>query len=221
MRTSRCFNSKYPQLQLLHPFLHFLDTTEDLALLIPLYLCLNSQFILSPKNYVISIIPFSLVHISSYRIPLDALSVFIKTKRSKITSIPISLCTFHWLPFLCCTSKLLKGLSSPLLYFLNSYTLPNTSQFCLGSIIPLNNSILVPVTPHIHRFKSSFFFFFFFSFWSFYLFQGFSHSIWSFFQARGPIGTVAAGLRQSHSNAISSWICNYTTAHSNAGSLTH
>jgi len=37
-------------------------------------------------------------------------------------------------------------------------------------------------------------------------------------QARGPMGAVAAGLRQSHSNVGSS---TYTTAHGNAGSLTH
>ena len=36
-------------------------------------------------------------------------------------------------------------------------------------------------------------------------------------QARGWIGAVATGLRQSHSNASAT----YTTAHGNAGTLTH
>ena len=36
-------------------------------------------------------------------------------------------------------------------------------------------------------------------------------------QARGRIGAVAAGLCQSHSNVF----VTYTTAHGNAGSLTH
>ena len=35
-------------------------------------------------------------------------------------------------------------------------------------------------------------------------------------QARGRVGAVATGLHQSHSNSGS-----YTTAHGNAGSLTH
>ena len=44
-------------------------------------------------------------------------------------------------------------------------------------------------------------------------------------QARGPIGAVAASLRHSHSSARSKlhlqlWVT-YTTAHDNAGSLTH
>ena len=39
-------------------------------------------------------------------------------------------------------------------------------------------------------------------------------------QARGLIGAVAAGLRQSHSNGqIQATSAIYTTAHSNAGSL--
>ena len=37
-------------------------------------------------------------------------------------------------------------------------------------------------------------------------------------QAKGRIGTVAASLRQSHSNVASA---SYTTAHGNARSLTH
>ena len=41
-------------------------------------------------------------------------------------------------------------------------------------------------------------------------------------QAKGRIGAVAVGLRQSHSNAGSEpESATYTTAHSNAGSLTH
>ena len=41
-------------------------------------------------------------------------------------------------------------------------------------------------------------------------------------QARGPIGAVAAGLRQSHSNTGSKLrLCTLTMAHGNAGSLTH
>ena len=40
-------------------------------------------------------------------------------------------------------------------------------------------------------------------------------------QARGLIGAVAAGLHQSHSNSGSEPSTTYTTAHSNAGSLTH
>ena len=38
-------------------------------------------------------------------------------------------------------------------------------------------------------------------------------------QAGGPVGAVAPGLRQSHSNAAAS--AADTTAHGNAGSLTH
>ena len=37
-------------------------------------------------------------------------------------------------------------------------------------------------------------------------------------QARGTIGAAAAGLHQKHSNAVT---VTYTTAHGNAGSLTH
>ena len=42
-------------------------------------------------------------------------------------------------------------------------------------------------------------------------------------QARGQIGAVAAGLHHSHSNAKSKpcLLVTYTTAHDNAGSLTH
>ena len=40
-------------------------------------------------------------------------------------------------------------------------------------------------------------------------------------QARGPIGAVAAGLCQSHSNARSEPCLTYTTVHGNARSLTH
>ena len=39
-------------------------------------------------------------------------------------------------------------------------------------------------------------------------------------QARGPIGAVAVGLHQSHSNRIQASSATYTTAHGNAGSLT-
>ena len=42
------------------------------------------------------------------------------------------------------------------------------------------------------------------------------------FQTRGPIRAVATSLRQSHSNAGSIAVsAAYTTAHGNAGSLTH
>ena len=40
-------------------------------------------------------------------------------------------------------------------------------------------------------------------------------------QARGRIGAIATGLRQSHSNAGSEPRLQPTTAHGNAGSLTH
>ena len=41
-------------------------------------------------------------------------------------------------------------------------------------------------------------------------------------QTRGPVGAVAPGLCQSHSNGwIQAVSATYTTAHSNAGSLTH
>ena len=40
-------------------------------------------------------------------------------------------------------------------------------------------------------------------------------------QARGWIGAALAGLHYSHSNARSELCLTYTTAHSNAGSLTH
>ena len=40
-------------------------------------------------------------------------------------------------------------------------------------------------------------------------------------QARGQIGTVAAGLRQSRSNQIWAVSATYTTAHHNTGSLIH
>ena len=41
-------------------------------------------------------------------------------------------------------------------------------------------------------------------------------------QAMGPVGAVAAGLHQSHSNIRSEpHLQTYTTAHGNAGSLTH
>ena len=40
-------------------------------------------------------------------------------------------------------------------------------------------------------------------------------------QARGRIRAAATGLHKSHSNARSEPSVTYTTAHSNAGSLTH
>ena len=40
-------------------------------------------------------------------------------------------------------------------------------------------------------------------------------------QARGLIGAVAANLCQSHSSEGSESSATYTTAHGNAGSLTH
>ena len=40
-------------------------------------------------------------------------------------------------------------------------------------------------------------------------------------QVRGPIRATAAGLRQGHSNLGSVMSETYTTAHGNAGSLTH
>ena len=66
-----------------------------------------------------------------------------------------------------------------------------------------------------------FFFFFFFFFLSLCHFLCCSHGIWRSL-ARGLIRAVAAGLRQSHSNEGSEpSLRPYTTAHGNAGSLTH
>ena len=68
-----------------------------------------------------------------------------------------------------------------------------------------------------------FFFFFFFVFLLFFLANPVAYGG---SQARGRIGAVAAGLRHSHCNTamqdrIGAESATYTTAHGNAGSLTH
>ena len=52
-----------------------------------------------------------------------------------------------------------------------------------------------------------------------FLYKSFSPAAYGGFQARGLIRAVAAGLGHSHSKQAVSSI--YTTAHSNAGALTH
>ena len=65
--------------------------------------------------------------------------------------------------------------------------------------------------------KQSFFFFF-----CLFAFARATLAAYGGSQARGPIGAVATGLRQSHSNGgIRAESATYTTAHGNAGSLTH
>ena len=59
-----------------------------------------------------------------------------------------------------------------------------------------------------------------FVFWSFCLFTAKSAAHGGA-QVRGPIGTVATGLYHSYSNAGSKGSVTYTTAHANAGSLSH
>ena len=62
---------------------------------------------------------------------------------------------------------------------------------------------------------------FFFFFLSFFAISWAALTAYGGSQARGRIGAVAAGLHQSHSNAGSAVSATYTTAHSNAGPLTH
>ena len=73
----------------------------------------------------------------------------------------------------------------------------------------------VPQWELLHFLKLWLFFFFFF----FCLFRG-APTAYGSSQARGWIGTIAAGLCHSHSNARST-SATYVTAHSNSGSLTH
>ena len=64
----------------------------------------------------------------------------------------------------------------------------------------------------------SFFFFFFFGF---FVFSRATSVAYGGSQARGPIGTVAASLHQPQQRQNQAASTTYTTAHSNAGSLTH
>ena len=57
-------------------------------------------------------------------------------------------------------------------------------------------------------------------FWGLFAFSGTIPMAHGGSQARGPIGAIAVDLHQSHSN-LRSESATYTTAHSNAGSLTH
>ena len=61
----------------------------------------------------------------------------------------------------------------------------------------------------------------FFFFWSTFFFRA-APAAYGGSQARGPIWATPVGLQHSHSNAGSEpHLWTYTTAHSNAGSLTH
>ena len=90
-------------------------------------------------------------------------------------------------------------------------------------IFPLYLSWWVPFSLSQHK-ENSFLQFFvlfccFLVFWGFFCFVFFVFSrptpaVYGGSQARGPIGAIAAGLRQSHSNASAT--C--PTAHGNAGS---
>ena len=74
-----------------------------------------------------------------------------------------------------------------------------------------------PSPPNPHFILFFFFFFYFFAIsWA-------APAAYGGSQARGRIGAIATGLRQSRSNAGSEPRLqpNYTTAHGNAGSLTH
>ena len=65
-----------------------------------------------------------------------------------------------------------------------------------------------------------FFFFFFFSFSFFLLFRA-TLLAYRGSQARGPIGTTAAGLQQPQQLGLQAASATYATAHGNAGSLTY
>ena len=63
--------------------------------------------------------------------------------------------------------------------------------------------------------------FFFFCFFGLFAFSRATPEAYVGSQARGPIGAVATGLRQSHGNVGSELHLRPTIAHGNAGSLTH